>query len=37
MIKQGQHKNDISDSNKSSGRNNPDKSRTITTGTPKRQ
>lgn len=36
MAKQGQHNNDDRDSDKSRGHNNPDKSVTITTGTPKK-
>ena len=37
MAKQGQHNNDVRDSDKSRGNNNPDKSVTIVTGTPKKQ
>ena len=37
MAKQGQHKNDRMDQRKSRGNNNPDKSVTITAGTPKKQ
>ncbi len=37
MAKQGQHNNDAHDSDKSKGNNNPTKSVTITTGTPKKQ
>jgi hypothetical protein len=37
MPKQGQHNNDAHDSDKSKGHNNPAKSVTITTGTPKKQ
>ena len=37
MAKQGQHHNDAHDPAKSKGNNNPDKSVTITTGTPKKQ
>jgi hypothetical protein len=37
MAKQGQHHNDAHDYAKSKGNNNPDKSVTITTGTPKKQ
>ena len=37
MAKQGQHRNDAHDPAKSKGNNNPDKSVTITTGTPKKQ
>ena len=37
MAKQGQHNNDCHDYDKSKGPNNPDKSVTITTGTPKKQ
>ena len=37
MAKQGQHNNDSHDNDKSKGPNNPDKSVTITTGTPKNQ
>jgi hypothetical protein len=37
MAKQGQHKNDRMDQRKSRGHNNPDKSVTITAGTPKKQ
>ena len=37
MAKQGQHNNDSHDYDKSKGPNKPDKSVTITTGTPKKQ
>ena len=37
MSKQGQHNDDADDKDKSKGPNNPDKSVTITTGTPKKQ
>jgi hypothetical protein len=37
MAKQGQHENDGNDPTKSKGPNNPDKSVTITTGSPKKQ
>lgn len=37
MAKQGQHNNDSRDQDKSKGHNNPDKSVTVTTGTPKKQ
>jgi hypothetical protein len=37
MAKQGQHNNDSFDQDKSKGHNNPDKSVTVTTGTPKKQ
>ena len=37
MPKKGQHHDDSDDKNKSKGRNNPSKSVTITTGTPKKQ
>jgi len=37
MAKQGQHNNDQRDQDKSRGHNNPSKSMTITTGTPKKQ
>ena len=37
MAKQGQHNNDANDNDRSKGPNNPDKSVTITTGTPKNQ
>ncbi|MEO8285424.1 MAG: hypothetical protein ABI670_03195 [Chloroflexota bacterium] len=37
MPKQGQHNNDAHDYDKSKGPNKPDKSVTITTGTPKKQ
>lgn len=37
MAKQGQHNNDAHDPDKSKGHNNPDKSVTITAGTPKKQ
>lgn len=37
MAKQGQHNDDAQDSDKSKGPNNPDKSVTVTTGTPKKQ
>src|SRR5262245_22729666 len=37
MAKKGQHKNDAHDPRKSPGRNNPTKSVTITTGTPKKR
>lgn len=37
MAKQGQHNDDAHDYDKSKGPNNPDKSVTITTGTPKKQ
>src|SRR5438309_11279399 len=37
MAKQGQHQNDAHDYDKSKGPNKPDKSVTITTGTPKKQ
>jgi len=37
MSKQGQHNNDSNDNDKSKGPNKPDKSVTITTGTPKKQ
>jgi hypothetical protein len=37
MAKQGQHQNDSHDYDKSRGPNNPDKSVTITTGSPKNQ
>ena len=37
MAKQGQHKNDAHDRPKSKGHNNPSKSVTVTTGTPKKQ
>jgi hypothetical protein len=37
MAKQGQHNNDRRDQDKSRGHNNPAKSMTITTGTPKKQ
>ena len=37
MAKQGQHENDSNDPTKSKGPNNPDKSVTITTGTPKKR
>jgi hypothetical protein len=37
MAKQGQHNNDAHDPDKSHGPNNPDKSVTITTGSPKKQ
>ncbi len=36
MAKQGQHNNDSRDQDKSRGHNNPDKSVTIATGTPKK-
>lgn len=36
MAKQGQHKDDRNDSRKSRGPNNPSKSITITTGSPKK-
>lgn len=37
MPKQGQHKNDAFDQTKSHGHNHPDRSQTITTGSPKKQ
>ena len=37
MPKDGQHNNDAHDSDKSKGPNNPDRSVTVTTGTPKKQ
>jgi len=37
MAKQGQHKNDGFDQTKSQGHNHPDRSQTITTGSPKKQ
>jgi len=37
MAKQGQHKNDAFDQTKSQGQNHPDRSQTITTGSPKKQ
>jgi len=37
MAKQGQHNNDQHDYDKSPGPNNPDKSVTVTTGTPKKE
>ena len=37
MPKQGQHKNDAFDQTKSPGHNHPDRSQTITTGSPKKQ
>ncbi len=37
MAKEGQHNNDAHDYDKSKGPNNPDKSVTIGTGTPKKQ
>ena len=37
MSKQGQHKNDRFDQTKSQGHNHPDRSQTITTGSPKKQ
>jgi len=37
MPKQGQHKNDRFDQTKSPGHNHPDRSQTITTGSPKKQ
>src|SRR4051795_13414250 len=37
MAKQGQHKNDDSDQTKSRGHNFPERSQTITTGSPKKQ
>lgn len=37
MAKQGQHNNDGNDQDKSRGHNNPDKSMTITAGTPKKR
>src|SRR5215211_1580633 len=37
MPKQGQHKNDAFDQTKSPGPNHPDRSQTITTGSPKKQ
>ena len=37
MPKQGQHNDDSNDSDKSKGPNNPSKSVTVTTGTPKKQ
>lgn len=37
MAKQGQHNNDSNDKDVSKGPNNPSKSVTITTGTPKKQ
>jgi hypothetical protein len=37
MAKQGQHNNDAHDSDRSKGHNNPSKSVTITTGTPKKK
>src|SRR5438876_1005504 len=37
MAKQGQHQNDVNDQQKSRGHNNPSKSMTITTGTPKKK
>ena len=37
MAKQGQHQNDSDDKDVSKGNNNPDKSVTVTTGTPKKQ
>lgn len=37
MAKQGQHNNDGRDSDTSRGHNNPDKSMTITAGTPKKK
>ena len=37
MAKQGQHNNDVRDSDVSRGHNNPAKSMTITAGTPKKQ
>jgi hypothetical protein len=37
MAKQGQHKNDAFDQTKSQGHNHPDRSQTITTGSPKKQ
>jgi hypothetical protein len=37
MAKQGQHKDDAFDQTKSQGHNHPDRSQTITTGSPKKQ
>jgi len=37
MAKQGQHKNDAFDQTKSQGHNHPDRSQTVTTGSPKKQ
>src|SRR5918911_897660 len=37
MAKQGQHKNDAFDQTKSKGHNHPDRSQTITTGSPKKR
>jgi hypothetical protein len=37
MAKQGQHKGDGNDPSKSHGHNNPDKSMTITAGSPKKK
>src|SRR3954452_19198229 len=37
MAKQGQHKNDGFDQTKCQGHNHPDRSQTITTGSPKKQ
>ena len=37
MAKQGQHKNDSHDQTKSRGNTNPEKSMTITAGTPKKK
>lgn len=37
MAKQGQHNNDAHDNDVSKGPNNPEKSVTMTTGTPKKQ
>jgi len=37
MAKQGQHQNDAFDQDKSQGHNHPDRSQTITTGSPKKQ
>ena len=37
MAKQGQHNDDAQDSDKSKGPNNPSKSVTVTTGSPKKQ
>ncbi|MDB5083023.1 MAG: hypothetical protein JWP00_4947 [Chloroflexi bacterium] len=37
MAKQGMHENDHNDNNVSKGPNNPDKSVTVTTGSPKKQ
>jgi len=37
MAKQGQHQGDSNDPDKSKGHNNPSKSVTVTTGTPKKR